>query len=70
MIRARITNPTTGRSALIVGLSGENVKRLKENKPIYQPLEDLGLADTDLIVLYGDTEDDIIEDLRAIGAVE
>lgn len=57
-----------GKPIIVLGLSARNVENLRDNKPILIHLEELGL-EGDVIVLYGNTEDDIREDLRAIGAV-
>jgi hypothetical protein len=62
MIRA--TGRTAdGRPLIVVGLSAENVRRLQANKPIRADWPD----GSQVVVLYGETEDDITEDLRALG---
>lgn len=67
MIKA-VANLPNGRKALIVGLSRENTRRLLRGMPITFRAEDLGLPAMDVIVVAGATENDIIEDLRSIGA--
>lgn len=51
-----------GRNLVILGLSEENIKRLKENKPIYVELEPWGGTGSALL-LYGQTEEDITREL-------
>lgn len=54
---------------LILGLSRENTTRLHAGKPIAFRLSDLDptLPEMMIVILAGDTEDDIVEDLRALG---
>ena len=63
MIRAIGTDEKSGARVVVVGLSAENVKRLKDNEPILAEYPD----GSRVLVLYGDTEDDVTEDLRAMG---
>jgi hypothetical protein len=63
MLRARASDGT-----FIFGLDAENVKRLKEGKPIVICLAELGGTD-DVVIMYGETIDDIKRELeRASGA--
>jgi hypothetical protein len=63
VIRARLSN-----GAFILGLDAENVKRLKEGKPILVSLAELGGSD-DVFIMYGETLDDIKRELEeAAGA--
>lgn len=48
---------------VILGLSDENVKRLKDDQPIMFNLKELGLSDTDVIIMNGKTEESIKETL-------
>ena len=72
MIKARVENN------LIFGLSSINVDKLKEGKPIAFNLSELGLdkiEDFDydkirIIIMSGETEEAIEEDLRRIFAPE
>lgn len=60
MIKARSGNN------LIFGLSEENIKRLKEGKPIKIEAEEMGLKGLGVIlILYGRTEKDIVFELEA-----
>lgn len=66
MIKARATKG--GNDILVLGLSAVNVKRIMDSKPIMFNASDIGITDVDkILVLGGDTEDDIIEDLRSLG---
>ena len=64
MIRA-VGKDANGRRITLVGLSAENIRRLQDNKPISVIYPD----DSRVIVMYGETEDDIAEDLRALGFI-
>lgn len=64
MIRAKGKNGT--RDLMILGLSAENVKRLQEGKPVLKAMDDVGFPELDLLVLHGETEDDIREDLKIV----
>lgn len=59
---------TDGAPLIVLGLSAGNVDNLRSNRPMLIHLEELGLSG-DVIILYGDTEEDIRDDLAAIGAV-
>lgn len=58
MIKAKCNDGT-----LIFGLSKENVDRLKQGKPILINLKDIGLEDRQVIIMYGETEEKMYEDL-------
>lgn len=64
MIRARASNGT-----FILGICAENVKRLKEGKPILVSLAELGGTD-DVLIVYGDTPQDILRELREASGSE
>ncbi len=57
MLKARSGNN------LILGIDSENVKRLKDNKPIKVKGSDLGI-DQDIFIVYGDTLADIQKELN------
>lgn len=62
MIRARLSN-----GVFILGIDAENVKRLKEGKPIMVSLAELGGSD-DVLIMYGETMQAIAQELeRASG---
>lgn len=58
MIRARASDGT-----FILGIAAENVKRLKEGKPILVSLAELGGHD-DVLIVYGETHEDILRELE------
>lgn len=58
MIRAK-----TSDGVFILGIDAENVKRLKDGKPIIVCLAELGGTD-DVIIMYGDTLDDVEAELK------
>jgi hypothetical protein len=63
MIRARLNH-----GLFILGIDAENVKRLKEGKPIMVSLAELGGSD-DVCIMYGETMQAIAAELeRASGA--
>lgn len=46
-----------------LGLSHENLRRLKNNEPIKFNLEELGLGDVEMIIFSGETEETMYNDL-------
>lgn len=58
MIKAKMTN-----GDILFGLSEENIKLLKEKKPIVINLKDVGLEERKIIICFGETEDKIFKDL-------
>lgn len=56
-----------GRPLLILGLSRANMERLLDNQPIRFAADPLGVV-CEVLILGGETENDIAEDLRALGA--
>jgi len=67
MIKATMQT-NEGKNIVLLGLSEENVKRLKENKPIHVNGNELGL-DHDVIIMYGQTEQHLYDELKPmIGA--
>jgi hypothetical protein len=59
MLRAKTSN-----GVFILGLDAENIKRLKEGKPILVSLAELGGKD-DVMIMYGDTIDDMVKELES-----
>ena len=55
---------------VLLGLSRQNTDGLHANRPIPVRLRDLhpDLPDLTIVLLGGETEEDIVEDLRALGA--
>lgn len=54
----------TNKGDIILGLSGENIKRLVDGQPILLNLKDLGLEDRKVVIMYGPTEESIAADLK------
>lgn len=54
-----------GRPFVLLGLSGENVTRMVAGEPVKLNLKDVGLDDIEVAIVYGKTESDIVEQLRA-----
>jgi hypothetical protein len=67
MIKAVASGPDG--SVVFLGLSRENTRRLLDNQPIRVRLRELhpDLPDLTVVLLGGETEDDIAEDLRVLG---
>ncbi len=62
-----------GLPLLILGLSGENVTRLAAGEPIMirgTELAAMGIPAVELAIVYGRTEQDIIDELSARGLLE
>lgn len=68
MIKA-VASGKNGKPVVILGLSRENTVRLLSNMPIPVKLRELSpdLPDIEIVLLGGETEADIAEDLRALG---
>lgn len=58
MIKAKCNDGT-----LIFGLSKENITRLQQGQPISINLKDMGLEDRQVMIMYGETEDDMYKEL-------
>jgi hypothetical protein len=69
MIKAA-TRTVLGQPVLFLGLSGENVTRLAAGEPIRitaQQLAELGLPQIEVVIHYGQTEQSILDELKAHG---
>ena len=64
MVKATLVHPATGRTTYVFGLSEENLRRLKEGKPIHFHLEQLG-GTGEVLIMYGKTEESIEAELRS-----
>ena len=51
--------------AVLIGLSNENVRRLKKGLPIKFNLKVLGLEDREVIIIHGTTEKAILKKLES-----
>ena len=47
------------------GLSEENIKALKEGKPISIDMSEMGIKDTRVMIFYGETEEDMEKELSS-----
>jgi hypothetical protein len=59
-----------GQPVLFLGLSGDNVTRLAAGEPIRvraAQMRDLGLPEVEVVLHYGRTEQDILDELEAHG---
>lgn len=59
-----------GQPVLFLGLSGENVTRLAAGEPIRvtaATMRELGLPEVEVVLHYGRTEQDILDELKAHG---
>lgn len=63
-----IGSRASGERVILLGISEENVRRLRLHQPIEVDLDDLGLAGEGYIVLmWGDTERSILIELETVG---
>ena len=58
MIKAKLESGN-----VIFGITAENVKRLKEGKPIQINMKELGLGDNKIFIMYGEDEHAILDKL-------
>lgn len=66
MIKAVVSNPTTGDRMAVLGLSGENMTRLMAGEPILIQLGELGLPSQRIALVGGRTELEIEQTLRTL----
>lgn len=64
MIKFTLTSPA-GRRVMGLGLSDENIERLKNKQPILFDAGEIGVPGLDVLIMHGETEDSIKEELRA-----
>jgi hypothetical protein len=65
LIRAR--GKLRGRETIVLGLDGGTVRRLMNNEPIMFDGVQVGVPGVKIVILAGETLNDVKEDLRAIG---
>lgn len=58
MIKAKIGN------VAVLGITEENIKLLKEGKPVRVKLKEMNMPDIEVVILYGKTEQDIYNELK------
>jgi hypothetical protein len=66
MVRFRVSDGR-GRTLLALFLDRGNVDRLTNRQPIHFHLEEMGVPGYDLLIGFGETQDDIVEKLRELG---
>lgn len=66
MIRLTITNPTSGKKLLLLGVDRENINRLTAGQPIFVEGGPMGLP-FDVSVAFGETLDDVRAELEKGG---
>lgn len=69
MIKFTMTGKN-GRKLIGLGLSAENIKRLRAADPIFFDAGEVGLDGYDVLIMAGDTEDTISADLQKHFTVE
>lgn len=57
-----------GHDVAVLGLTRTNIERLLDNKPIMVNLAEIGLRSQKVVIIAGETEESIMEDLRSINA--
>lgn len=62
MIKAK-AKTQEGKQVLLFGLSEENIIHLRMKQPILVVGEEMGIPDFDIVIIWGQTEDDIIKEL-------
>ena len=67
MLKFRTTLGADGTSLVGLGLSEENIQRLKEGQPILIHGEEIGLPEIKIAIMYGKTEQTLYEDLKKSG---
>lgn len=65
-----LTTLKNGTRLVGLGLSEGNVGKLKEGKPIYLHLDELGIEGIDVLIHYGVTEQAIIDDFKEKGLID
>lgn len=66
MIKGKLAH-SKGADGLVIGLSQKNWDNLKAGKPIAFKGHEVGLPLGEVVIIGGETEDDIREDLKALG---
>jgi hypothetical protein len=51
---------------VILGLSEENIKRMKDNKPMLIDLKEVGIPGIKIMIFTGKTEEEMFEDFKEI----
>jgi hypothetical protein len=59
MIRFKVNSKDGGKLLIGLGLSAQNIEKLKAGDPILFGLDELGLENTEVVILYGKTEEEM-----------
>lgn len=62
-----LTTQNNGNKLITLGLEEGNISRLKEGKPIYFNLIELGFEGMELMIMYGEDQENIRTQLRKAG---
>lgn len=58
------------KKTVFLGITKENVDRMAKNQPILKDLAQIGLPGLAVVILYGETEEELVADLTALGGVD
>lgn len=67
MLKVMTTDGESGRKTLFLGLTRKNLDELPKNRPIVVSVEEVGGHADRIVILGGETQEDLLEDLRSIG---
>lgn len=59
-----------GPNVVLLGLSERNVELLKLGKPIQFDGKEIGIPGKKVFIMYGETEEDILDELRRAGIMQ
>lgn len=62
-----VLNNQVARPTILIGLEAGNITKLKEGKPIHFHAEEIGIEGYDVMLVYGDTKDSILHELKEVG---
>lgn len=63
MIKVKAKSTTDGKDMLLLGLSDENMKRLKDGQPIKFNAKDVGFPHMEIMIFNGRTEAEMYEEI-------
>lgn len=63
----KFTAKAKGRNLVGLGLLKGNISRLKEHKPIFVHLDEMGLPPIDILIMLGDTTEEIMDQMDKLG---
>lgn len=58
-----------GKRVVLVGIEPGNIERLKAGKPLRITLDEIGLADAEVVVMYTETVEKLALDLQQRGLI-